>query len=454
MSQQVKVALVGIGGYGDSYLTALLQKHAQNDPAISLVGVVDPMPQRCRRLDEVRSARVRIHSDLPSLYAESKPDLLMMATPIHLHAPHTCWALDQGSNVLCEKPLAATVRDARRIAAAEKLADRFVAIGYQWSFSNAIQQLKQDVRAGLFGKPLRLKSIVLFPRGIDYFSRNDWAGKIKTSSGEPVFDSPANNAAAHYLHNMFYLLGSSRQTSAMPLTVQAELYRANEIENYDTAVMRVKVDCGAELLFYTSHTIPPRLGPIARYEFEDAVISYEAESSVGFIARFRNGRVKRYGEPNLERSQKMWQSVEAARSGEPVACGPSASMAHVLCIAAAQASMPSIRAFPQSLITREQAGDSEMVCVTGLHDALVQCYDQGILPSEHGGLEWSNRAEVIQVNDGLTASEQSTDGDDAHVVTGGSNGNSMRESIARAGTTPNPASAQTLIDRRGGRMSV
>src|SRR5436309_2416022 len=123
MKSVVKVALVGIAGYGDSYLTALLnhQQHNGSDDGFELVGVADPMPHRCRHLDELRTRKIPIHGDLPSLFAQSKPDLTMIVTPIHLHAAHTCWCLEQGSNVLCEKPLAATVRDARRMVAMERM---------------------------------------------------------------------------------------------------------------------------------------------------------------------------------------------------------------------------------------------------------------------------------------------------------------------------------------------
>src|SRR5687767_12487416 len=98
----VRVALAGIAGYGDEYLASLL-----NDPraaAIDLVGVADPVPQRCRRLEQLRRRDVPIHSSLESLFASSGPiDLVVIATPIHLHARQTCGALRHGASVLCEK---------------------------------------------------------------------------------------------------------------------------------------------------------------------------------------------------------------------------------------------------------------------------------------------------------------------------------------------------------------
>ncbi len=406
----MKVALVGIGGYGDSYVRALLDAQAGVEAAgVELIGAVDPDPQRCPHLDELRRRRIPIHNDLDLLYADARPDLVMMATPIHLHAAHTCFALERGSHVLCEKPLAATVRDARRIVTTERRSGgRFVAVGYQWSYSRPIQNLKQDIIDGVLGRPIRLKSLVMFPRGLDYFRRNDWAGRIRTQQGDSVFDSPVNNATAHYLHNMFYLLGRTRQSSAMPTSVQAELYRANDIENYDTAALRVTVDCGAELLFYTTHAVPPKLGPILNYEFERATVTYEAETGAGLIARFRDGRIKHYGEPNHERNQKIWQSIEAARqsSASSIACGAQAAMAHVRCVAAAQLSMPQITRFPATMLTRESDGANAMICVNGLHAALVQCYDQSILPAEHGGLDWATPAQIVRLAEGSNSADE------------------------------------------------
>src|SRR5436190_2212303 len=109
----VNVALAGIGGYGDMYLEAFLPR--EQTLGAKLVGVVDPFPQRCKHLADLRTRCIPIHSSVQSLFASSKIDLLMIATPIHLHAPQTCFALQRNTNVLCEKPLAGTLNDAVRM---------------------------------------------------------------------------------------------------------------------------------------------------------------------------------------------------------------------------------------------------------------------------------------------------------------------------------------------------
>ena len=395
-SPAVRVALAGIAGYGDEYLACLL-----NDPraaAVNLVGVADPAPQRCRRLEQLRGRGVPIHSSLENLFASAGPiDLVMIATPIHLHARHTCLALRRGASVLCEKPLAATIEDAVRMAECERAAgpEKFVAIGYQWCFSDAVQALKRDILRGDFGRAIRLKTICFFPRAVSYFSRNDWAGRLRTSTGEHVLDSPANNATAHYLHNMLYLLGGTRETAATPAAVQAELYRANDIENYDTAALRATLASGCELLFYTTHAVPERLGPRCQFEFEHAVVEYDFLASPRFVARFKSGEVRDYGDPGRDRTQKIWQSIDAVRTGAPPACGIRGATPHTVAVAAAQRSVPAIAAFPPSVRHAHQINGESVMCVDGLGDALNECFTRGILPAERGNLTWSHASTPV-----------------------------------------------------------
>lgn len=394
MKTPVKTALVGISGYGDSYLRSLLAPDAAEK--IQLVGLVDPAPERCRRLEEIRTRGIPIHAGVEALLAEARPELLMLATPIHLHAPHTCLALSRGVNVLCEKPLAGGLNDGVRMIEAERASGRFAAIGYQWSFSRAVQALKADVLAGTLGRPRRLKTLVSFPRPLSYFKRNDWAGRIRSAGGVEVHDSPVNNATAHYLHNMLYILGQKVDRAATPESVQAELYRANDIENYDTAALRCAMPGGVEVLFYTTHSARQQFGPSCVFEFENATVKFDQNNSAEFVAKFRDGTLKSYGNPNLDREAKIWQCVQAARDGGAVVCNTLTALPHLLCVIAAQQSM-AIAEFPGDLIVHVDEGDDTMLVIPGLFEALTECFARGVLPSERGGLDWARAGKAVSV---------------------------------------------------------
>ena len=223
MPGPVSIVLSGLGGYGLCYLEGLLDQ--PDDGRFRLVAGVDPAPQNCKRLADLEARRVPVYPSLEEFYRVGRADLAVLSSPIHQHCRQTCLALAHGSHVLCEKPAAATVQDVDRMIRARDEARKSVAIGYQWSFSTPIQRLKRDILAGEFGAPRRLRSVCLWPRDEVYYTRNDWAGRQRAADGSWILDSPVNNAMAHDLHNMLYLLGPSIDRSAQPVEIVAELYR-------------------------------------------------------------------------------------------------------------------------------------------------------------------------------------------------------------------------------------
>ncbi len=381
MAQPVSILLVGIGGYGEMYLSALLDR--PDDDRFQLVGVVDPLARDSARLDDLHSRGVPIHASLPDFYRERRADLAVISTPIHLHCEQTCLALEQGSFVLCEKPPAATVQEVDRMIETGSRTGRWVAVGYQWSYTEPTRWLKQDIEAGLFGTPRRLRTLCLWPRDEGYYRRNTWAGRMRHDRGEWILDSPANNAMAHYLHNALYLLGPRADASAEPIDIVAELYRANEIENFDTVAMRVHTETGVEILFYGSHAVPDEIGPVSSFEFTKATIE-SAGLSAPILARFNDGSVKRYASPESEEvhSRKLWACVKAVAEGAAIPCGLEAARSHTLCINGAQDSAGGITPFPPSRIRVQGDPPNRLTWVEGLPDALRRCYTDGVLPSE------------------------------------------------------------------------
>ena len=400
MPDTVRIALVAVGGYGGHYLKALLSPPDGQD--IRFVGAVDPVAA-ARAPDAVRQLEDRgipLYPDLEGFFADHAADLVVIAAPHHVHCPAALAALAHGASVLCEKPVAATVQDARRMADAARRAGKFVAVGFQWSYAAGVQALKRDILAGRLGRPVQLKTLCLWPRDESYYGRNAWAGTKQAPDGAWVLDSPVNNATAHYLHNMLYVLGPTREASATPVDVRAELYRANPITNFDTGTLRIHTDAGAEVLFYSTHACAARIGPVASYRFERGVVHFDRYGSAPaprFVARFADGTVEAYPSPAGDDLRKLWDCVAAVRTGAPVACDATAASAHLLCVNGAHDSMPDVTPFPDSLITLRGEPPHRIRAVRGLEDALIQCYDQAILPSEHGDLAWSTPGRTIDL---------------------------------------------------------
>lgn len=397
MDGSVSVVIVGIGGFGHTYFEGIIDDW--DSGKIRIAGVVEPYPDKCECIEEVRKRNIPVFKTLQDFYSDCTADYAIIASPIQFHCEQVCYALQMGSNVLCEKPICATVQDAKKMIEARDKSGKALAIGYQWSFSDEIQKLKQDILSGIFGEPKRLKTIVLWPRSLKYYSRS-WAGKQKDASGRWVLDSIANNAAAHYLHNMFFVTGKDLYTSSVPETVEAELYRANDIENYDTVAARILTEDNVELMFIATHAHEPEAGSILKfcYEFTEGAIFYsEMGRNVSFEAHLNDGTVIYYDSPKTDSYKKFCRFIDQVQGNKNVSCSPEAAYSHIICINGMQESMPEITTFPQDTIRKgvTLTGD-EMIYVEGLMNDLKNCYEQWKLPSELG-IDWAKPGKKINL---------------------------------------------------------
>jgi predicted dehydrogenase len=389
-----KVLLVAIGGYGGNYANELLDNR---DKGVTIAGVVDPKPEGYRRFDEIMHMGIPVFQNIEEFFVKNTADLAVISSPIHFHCSQTMAALENGCSVLCEKPMCATVQEGIEIIGAKDRAKKAVAIGYQWSFSDAVQQLKADIISGDLGKPVRLKTMVLWPRTHKYFGRNDWAGKMKDKSGRWILDSVANNATAHYLHNMFYVLGNEMTKSARPVSVTAELYKANNIENFDTSAIKCKTDNNAEIIFIASHAVDSIDGPVFCYEFEAATVMFDGNKECEITAFFKNGRKKSYGNPDKNGSKKLWNTVDSVKNGKSVACPPEAALSHTICINGSQESSQ-VNEVPPCMIKERYypPGGSVMTYAEGLAGILKECYDNWQLPYDMG-ISWARPGRLIDL---------------------------------------------------------
>jgi predicted dehydrogenase len=390
----MKIALVGIGGYAQIYARALLEEAVAHE--VEFAAAVDPQPEQSPMFAALTAAQIPIYPDLEHFFQDSHADLVIISAPIHYHAPFTIQVLAQGVPVLCEKPLAGSWQDGVKLYTAARERHLPVAIGYQWSFDPAIQALKRDIQAGVYGRPLRLKTLVLWSRSLAYFQRNNWAGRQRMPDGSWVLDSPVNNATAHYLHNMLFLLGDQRETSAWPQRLQAELYRANEIENYDAAALRIWTAGGIEILFYSAHPVQGDTGPWMEYEFERATITYRAGENPSFVAHFKDGAETDYHGPASPHAAKIWEVAAALRSGARLACDVETSLPHLLCVHGAQQSSP-IQPIPNSHIRIQEMGGDRLVWVDNLAQVFLQSFERWVLPSEIGLVPWTEAGSVVDL---------------------------------------------------------
>ena len=376
----MKIVVVGIGGYGEIVLNGLFANPDNLD--FTIEGYVAPRPKDNDYSNKLHEMGAKRYVTLEEFFDTKHADLAVISSPIEFHMPQTILCLKHNTAVMCEKPVAGTIQDAYEMKKAEELSKAFVGIGYQWSYSNAIINLKKDILSGKYGKPLRLKNIVLWPRTQRYFHRNSWAGKIKNDAGYWILDSVANNATAHYIHNMFFVLGSDLKKSAWPKTIQANIYRANDIENYDTCVSRIITDNDVEILYYASHSTDKKVEPLLEFQFENGVIYADFYKEKCIYVKIGNEIIK-YGNPFDCEMKKVFDCMRTI-TGDDVNYCP---------IEAAIPQLKTINAISQyyniTQISSDRLGylDAEenttkLVYVKGLYEDMMSAYENNAILDE------------------------------------------------------------------------
>lgn len=159
-TRPIRVALVGTGHRGWIHIAAL-----KATPGYEIVALADPTPEFLDRAATLAPGAAR-YSDYRKLLAERKDvDAVIVITPNFLHAEVTIAALERGLDVLCEKPMATTVEDANRMAAAAAKSGKILYIGCQKRFFPTNLKMQELVAAGAIGK-IEFVSANLF--------RGDW----------------------------------------------------------------------------------------------------------------------------------------------------------------------------------------------------------------------------------------------------------------------------------------
>ena len=154
---KTRILLMGAGGYGAGYVRQLAS--APPDADWEWVGVADPYAARSPEWDRIAAAGVPVFDTPEAFYAASAADLAVIVTPIPLHAPQCITAMEHGSDVLLEKPIAGSTETAKTIIDARDRLGRRLFLGYQWCYDPVMHRLKDAADRGDFGRPVRMRSL-------------------------------------------------------------------------------------------------------------------------------------------------------------------------------------------------------------------------------------------------------------------------------------------------------
>ncbi len=157
--RKVNVAVVGLGFMGVTHLRAY-QQQAHNARIVAVCdairlpvkGVLKGVAGNIKKSDDIHlGSAVQVATRLEEVLANPIVDLIDLCTPTPLHPAQAAAALKAGKHVLCEKPLARTSAEARKLAKVALSSRGFIMPAMCMRFWPGWSWLKDNVQKGPFG---------------------------------------------------------------------------------------------------------------------------------------------------------------------------------------------------------------------------------------------------------------------------------------------------------------
>ncbi len=227
MSRKIKVAVVG-GGIGRLHLAAFKKLPEQ----FETLAVFDLDQAKARRLAE-EFAVPRAVADIAELYRMEEVEVIDLCTPSYLHYPQTLDALAAGKHVICEKPVAGSLKQVDELIAAEARAGKRVMPIFQYRFGRGLQKLKWLRDQGVTGRAYLATAETAWRRRPAYYDV-PWRGKWQTELGGPLV-----TLAIHTHDIVYYVLGAAKSVAAHTATL------VNPIETEDTVSASLQMADGS-----------------------------------------------------------------------------------------------------------------------------------------------------------------------------------------------------------------
>ena len=187
---------------------------------VDIVAVADVCPARLEAARAVAPG-ARLYADWRELLArETELDFIDVATPPHVHAPIALAALERGVHVLCEKPLATTVAEARALVDAARAHRRVVFPAHNYKHAPVVKFAHQVIQSGRIGT-VRAVTLNTFrtthAKGVPEWN-TDWRRDKRLSGGGIAMDH-----GSHSFYLTFAWLGSlPTHVTAKTLTLERQ----------------------------------------------------------------------------------------------------------------------------------------------------------------------------------------------------------------------------------------
>ena len=223
-------ALIGCGRIATNHMKAAVNNK------LNIVAVCDVKPEAMEALlakhGLENDASIKRYTDYKQMIEENDIELASIATESGNHAEIALYCIDQGVNLIIEKPMAMNMNDAEKIIRRSEAKGVKVSACHQNRFNVAIQELRRAVEAGRFGKLSHGSIHVRWNRDRGYYDQAPWRGTWAQDGGCLM------NQCIHGIDLLRWMMGD--EVEEVYGVTQQQFHDYLECEDVGMAVVKFK----------------------------------------------------------------------------------------------------------------------------------------------------------------------------------------------------------------------
>lgn len=226
----MKYAIIGCGRIATNHIKAVLNNK------LELIAVCDIVPEHMEELlkkhDLQNDKNIKRYIDYKSMIEENQLDLIGITTESGNHAEIALFCIDNGINLIIEKPMAMNMKDANEIIKRSEEKGVKVSASHQNRFNLAIQKTIEAMNDGRFGKLSHGSIHVRWNRNQSYYSQAPWRGTWAEDGGALM------NQCIHGIDLLRWIMGD--EVDEVYGVTRQQFHDYLEAEDVGMAVLKFK----------------------------------------------------------------------------------------------------------------------------------------------------------------------------------------------------------------------
>lgn len=147
---KIRIGIIGCGGIANVKHMPSLAVFKDEVEMVYFCDIIEERAQKAAQ--EYGSPDAKVCTDYHELLKDESIDVVHVLTPNVNHCPITCDALEAGKHVMCEKPMAITYEEGKKMLDTAKRTGKKLTIGYQNRFRKDTLQMKSMIDRGELGE--------------------------------------------------------------------------------------------------------------------------------------------------------------------------------------------------------------------------------------------------------------------------------------------------------------